>query len=317
MRHALITSCFTLIQAAPRACSTQMLSSIRVRAYAKINWTLDVLFRREDGYHELRTIYQTISLYDRLHISLTGSDIRVTCADPRVPTDESNIVCKAALLLREAADVRAGATIDIEKRIPVAGGLGGGSSNAAAALLGLIRLWGASVPEREMFSIAARLGSDVPFFLVGGTALGVGRGEEVYALSETRCENLLLANPGVEVSTAEAYGKLSRLTRPEAVRIIPFTLLAANGVCELPLAASNDLEEVVLAAHPEIAELKRGLLSLGARHALMSGSGATVYAVFDNLETSERAQFEMRAAGVWSERVRTIDRREYRDTLIE
>ena len=165
--------------------------------------------------------------------------------------------------------------------------------------------------------MAARLGSDVPFFLIGGTALGVGRGEEVYPIDEVRCENLLLVNPRLEVSTADAYRKLSQLTRPEANRIIPFTLLAANGVCELPLAANNDLEEAVFAAHPEIAEAKCRLLSLGARHALMSGSGATVYGVFDNLETSERAQFEMRGTGLWSRCVRTIDRREYRDTMFE
>jgi 4-diphosphocytidyl-2-C-methyl-D-erythritol kinase len=209
--------------------------------------------------------------------------------------------------------VRAGARVEIEKRIPVAAGLGGGSSNAAASLLGLARLWQVEVGERELVELAMDLGSDVPFFLVGGTALGVGRGEEVYPIEQAGCEHLLLVNPGFAVSTAAAYGKLSRLTRPETPRIIPFTLFAAKAA--LPLAASNDLESVVSAAHPEIAELKLRLLGLGAQHALMSGSGATVFGVFDNSGASERAESEMRAAGYWAARARAISRQEYKDTI--
>ncbi len=292
-----------------------MAPSIRVKSYAKINWTLDVLFRREDGFHELRTIYQTVSLYDQLRISETGARIEIVCDDPRVPTDETNLAYKAAEMLREITGKKTGVRIEIDKRIPVSGGLGGGSSNAAITLLGLARLWQIEPGDRELIQIAASLGSDVPFFLTGGTALGIGRGEEVYPLEEVCWEYLLLANPGSEVSTGAAYGKLSRLTRAEAPRIIPFTLLAAKGICGLPLVASNDLEMVILDANPEIAEVKRRLLRLGAKHALMSGSGATVYGVFDNLEASERALSEMRASGVWAERVRTVDRRQYLETL--
>jgi 4-diphosphocytidyl-2-C-methyl-D-erythritol kinase len=174
-------------------------------------------------------------------------------------------------------------------------------------------LWSVDVAEREMVEMAMGLGSDVPFFLVGGTALGVGRGEEVYPVEQAECEHLLLVNPGFAVSTAAAYGKLSRLTRKQSPRIIPFTLFAAKAA--LPLAASNDLEPVVSAAHPEIAEVKRRLLGLGARHALMSGSGATVFAIFDNSETSKRAESEMRATGYWAERARAVNRREYKDTI--
>ena len=288
-----------------------------VKSYAKINWTLDVLFKREDSYHELRTIYQTISLHDLLHVSHSTGAIEIVCRDERVPADETNLAHKAAVLLRDAANVKTGARIEIEKRIPVAAGLGGGSSNAAAALLGLARLWRVELAEREMMALAARLGSDVPFFLIGGTALGVSRGEEVYAIEETVCEDLLLVNPGFAVSTAAAYGGLSRLTTNDAARIIPFTLLAAKAIRELPLAASNDLEETVSAAYPEIAEVKRRLLSLGARRALMSGSGATLFAVFDNSQASERALSEMRAAGYWSEKARAINRREYWNTIFD
>lgn len=294
-----------------------MPSSIEIKSYAKINWTLDILFKREDGYHEVRTIYQTVSLHDQLRITETGGAIEVVCDDPQVPCDETNLAFKAAKSLREVAGTSKGARIEIEKRIPVAAGMGGGSSNAAATLLALVKLWHAEIDDRELFRIAAALGSDVPFFLIGGTALGVGRGEEVCPIEQVHCEHLLLVNPGFAVSTRDAYEKLSRLTSPEAASIIPFALLAAKGIRELPLAARNDLEVPVLAAHPEIAEVKHRLLSLGARHALMSGSGATVFGVFDNLKAAERSETEMRAAGYWAERARTVDRHEYHATIFQ
>ncbi len=290
---------------------------MRVRSYAKINWTLDVLFKRDDGYHELRTIYQTVSLHDTLIITETARPIEIVCDDSRVPCDESNLAFKAAAALREAVCLSKGARIEIGKRIPVAAGLGGGSSNAAATLLALVKLWQVEVDERSLFRIAASLGSDVPFFLIGGTALGIGRGEEVSQIEQVDCQHLLLVNPGFAVSTRDAYERLSRLTRPEAANNIPFTLLAAKGVSGLPLVARNDLEKAVLAAHPEIAEVKRRLLSLGARHAQMSGSGATVFGVFDNSQTIEQAESEVRAAGYWTQNVRTVDAREYQATIFQ
>ena len=295
----------------------QMASPLEIKAYAKINWTLDVLFKREDGYHELRTIYQTVSLHDSLRFGKTSRAIEIVCDDPRVPCDETNLVFKAAALLRQATGVSKGARIEIVKRIPVAAGLGGGSSNGAATLLGLVKLWQVEVDERVLNRIAAALGSDVPFFLIGGTALGVGRGEEVSPIEEARSENLLLVNPGFAVSTRDAYEKLSRLTASKAPSIIPFALTAAKGIRELLLAARNDLEEVVLDAHPEIAEVKRRLSSLGARHPLMSGSGATVFGVFDNSQLIDKAATEMRMLGYWAEPVRTVDRDEYQTTIFE
>jgi 4-diphosphocytidyl-2-C-methyl-D-erythritol kinase len=293
-----------------------MPSALIVRSYAKINWTLEVLFRREDGYHEIRTIYQTVSLYDRLSIS-RASSIEIACDNPRVPCDETNLAYRAAILLRQALGLSAGARIQIQKRIPVAAGLGGGSSNAAAVLIGLQRVWRAEADEKTLLQIATALGSDVPFFLLGGTALGIGRGQEVYPLAEIKCPDLLLVNPGLEVATEFAYSKLSRLTKSDAGLIIPFTQLAAKGIHELPLVARNDLEEVVLSAYPEIAEVKRRFIELGARYALMSGSGATVFGVFDKLEASRRALSQMRAAGFWSECVSTVDRQQYRDFIFE
>lgn len=276
-----------------------------------------MLFKREDGFHELRTIYQTVSLHDTLTFTITDGPTEILCDDRRVPRDETNLAYKAAALLSEATGSTKGARIRIDKSIPVAAGLGGGSSNAAVTLLALIKLWEVGIDDRALLGIAARLGSDVPFFLFGGTALGVGRGEEVYRIEQTDCQHLLLVNPGFAVSTSEAYGKLSRLTRSESASMIPFTLLAAKGISGLPLVARNDLEEAVLAAHPEIAEVKRRLLSFGARHAQMSGSGATVFGVFDNSEAIEQAESEARAAGYWAQRVRTVDAREYQASIFQ
>ena len=287
------------------------------KSYAKINWTLDVLFKREDGFHELRTIYQTVSLHDTLALTETDGLVDIACNDPRVPCDETNLVFKAAALLREAAGIAKGARIEIEKRIPVAAGLGGGSSNAAATLIALARLWQVEIDESALIRIAESLGSDVPFFLIGGTALGVGRGEEVYPTEQVACEHLLLVNPGFAVSTRDAYEKLSRLTRSDAAFNIPFTLLAAKGISGLPLVARNDLEDAVFAAHPEIAEVKRRLISLGARHAQMSGSGATVFGVFDNSQMTEQAETVMRGAGYWAQHVRSVDAREYHATMFQ
>jgi 4-diphosphocytidyl-2-C-methyl-D-erythritol kinase len=336
-----------------------MPSSIQIRAYAKINWTLDVLFKREDGYHELRTIYQTVSLHDTLSITETAGPIEILCDDPAVPCNETNLAFRAAAALQQEFGTSKGARIEIHKRIPIAAGLGGGSSNAAATLLALTKLWEVDinsdglkhvdsrdritgVPSGDpvsgvntrgrtdansgslsnalnsaLIKIAVKLGSDVPFFLTGGTALGIGRGEEVYSLQQVNWDNLLLVNPGFAVSTPEAYAKLSRLTRSEAPLNIHFTLLAAKGISGIPLVATNDLEEVVIATHKEIAEVKRRLLSLGARHALMSGSGATVFGVFDNSQTTERAASMLHAAGYWAERACTVDAREYQATIFQ
>ncbi len=294
-----------------------MPSTLRIKSYAKTNWTLDVLFKREDGYHELRTIYQSISLHDRIRITETPGTIEILCDDPQVPCDETNLAHMAATQLRELTGTTLGARIEIEKRIPVAAGLGGGSSNAAAVLLGLTRLWKVEPVDRELVKIAARLGSDVPFFLIGGTALGVGRGEEVSSIEQVECEHLLLANPGFAVSTAEAYGRLSQLTSQRSAVMMPFAFFAAKGIRGLTFAVNNDLEEVVLAAHPEIAEVKRSLLSLGAKNALMCGSGATVFGVFENVETSRLAHSKLRSAGYWSEPARAISRREYWETLFQ
>jgi 4-diphosphocytidyl-2-C-methyl-D-erythritol kinase len=294
-----------------------MASSLMIRSYAKINWTLDVLYRRQDAFHEIRTVYQTVSLFDRLDIESAEDGIWVDCNDPRVPRDDSNLVHRAASALKQAVGTRAGARIRIEKHIPVGGGLGGGSSNAAATLMGLTRLWGLGCGFDLLFEVSKAMGSDVPFFLVGGTMLGAGRGEEIYPLPEVNCDTLLLVNPGTSVSTGSAYQGLKRLTTAQSDRIIPFTILAANGIRKLPLEVWNDLEESVLVTNPEIDEVKRRLMALGARRALMSGSGATVFGVFENSAEVQSAESKLRSDGIWCKHVVTLDRAEYQRSVFE
>jgi 4-diphosphocytidyl-2-C-methyl-D-erythritol kinase len=157
----------------------------------------------------------------------------------------------------------------------------------------------------------------VPFFLVGGTALGAGRGEEVYPLADVNCDSILLVNPGTSVATGPAYQGLKRLTTAGSARIIPITLLAANGIRKLPLEVHNDLEESVLVTNPEIDQIKRRLMALGARQAVMSGSGSTVFGIFENSAEVRSAQIRLESEGVWCEPVVTLDRAEYLRSVFE
>lgn len=313
---------------------------LTLQSYAKINWTLEILGRRTDGYHELRTILQTVNLADTLNFTLLDHDIVVECDHPEVPTDERNLVWKAASLLRELTGPDRGVRIEIIKRIPTAAGLGGGSSNAAVTLLALLRLWEIELPFRQLCRLGSRLGADVPFFFIGGTCLGVGRGDEVYPVAEIEVDHLLLVNAGILVPTREVYANLPpELTNPEAVVKMPLSLELAYEADSLPARhpatgtsadvspavgltpssgtirpglLTNDLEIPVLPRYPRLAEVKRQLIELGATDSLMSGSGSTVFAIFDNDQTRQEAAAALRAAGWWTQPVGTISRDDYR-----
>lgn len=304
--------------------------TLTLPSFAKINWTLEVLGRRPDGYHELRTLLQTVSLGDELRFEPRARGVEVVCDHPGVPRDETNLVARAAALLAERIGVERGVRVEIVKRIPLAAGLGGGSSNAAVTLLALMRLWGVRLAPRDLFALGARLGADVPFFFCGGTCLGVGRGDEVYPLAEMRAPRLLLVNVGVAVETREIYANLPpELTKPRPAAMMPFTLEAAyramtEGESLLQPAPQqppqqtmlwNDLEGPVLARHPLLSEVRRRLASAGAGAVLMSGSGATIFAIFDSEATLGAAHQEMTKAGWWCARARTLDRVEYQAAL--
>ena len=292
---------------------------ITLPSFAKINWTLEILGKRPDGYHELRTLLQTVSLADELSFEPIEEGIEIVCDHPDVPCDATNLVYRAAALVAEATGIRKGVRITIDKRLPVAAGIGGGSSNAATTILALQRLWEIELAPRDLFPLGAKLGADVPFFFLGGTCLGVGRGDEVYAVPDIRAERLLLVNAGIAVPTREVYGNLPpELTNPNPAAKMPLSLEAAYAALaqhdELPIL-TNDLEKTVFARHPLLAEIRQRLLLLGARGVLMSGSGSTVFAIFDSDEARFTARREFERHGWWCEPARALDRAEYHRLL--
>ncbi len=290
---------------------------MQVPSYAKINWTLEILGRHADGYHELRTILQTVDVCDDLNFAAADSQIVLTCDHPEVPCDETNLIFRVALLLRDLTDCDKGAKIHLTKRIPMGAGLGGGSSNAAVALLALIKLWDLEVTPPELFTLGAKLGADVPFFFFGGTGIGIGRGDEVYPMDDMTSDHLLLVNPRINVPTREIYGNLpSVLTSAPALNKIPHSLaLAYAHNMKLPLQLRNDLELPALALFPEISEVKQRLTDLTATQVLMSGSGSTVFAVFESEAACVQAQEKLQPTGWWCEKTRTLNREAYQAAI--
>jgi 4-diphosphocytidyl-2-C-methyl-D-erythritol kinase len=260
----------------------------RVRALAKINLDLRVLGKRPDGYHELRTIFQTISLADTIEIAFTpGRKTAIELADnPDIP---DNLVTKAARLVIEALRISGSVEMRLAKRIPMGAGLGGGSSDAAAVLLALPVLAGRTVDLPHLHALAHELGSDVPFFLLGGRAVGIGRGTELFPLPDRPPAAGLLAAPAVHVNTARAYLDLSpRLTtESQQNKMVSFQTQAWDAGCD---AASNDFEEVVFEQHKSLALLKRRLLRAGASMALMTGSGSALFGLFRTADEASRAR---------------------------
>ena len=265
-------------------------------SFAKVNLYLRVLGRREDGFHDIFTVFQTVSLCDQLKFELTGDQIVLECDDPDVPTDGSNLIVRAAEILRAEFGVEEGARIQLEKSIPMGGGLGGGSSNAAASLIGLARIWEIDADKDDLIRIGSGLGSDVPFFFEGGTAVGSGRGTEIEPIADFEAECLLIVTPDVHVSTSTAYSGLmaQNLTFEDSNRILRVCRTEAESTDFLYTAARNDFEKSVFAEFPEIGRVKRKLIELGATQAMMSGSGASVFAIFDKEETRQAA---MKALG--------------------
>ncbi len=296
-----------------------MSDALRVRAFAKINLGLKVLGRRPDGYHELRTVYQTVALADSLEVSLSlrKGPVQIECSDPNIPAGRGNLAHRAAELWRRARGTKRGIRIQLNKRIPAGSGLGGGSSDAAATLLALERLAGPRLSGEQLMRLTERLGSDVPLFIFGGRVLGCGRGEEIYPLTDLPSRHCLIAFPGFTVSTAEAYRVLSlQLTKTAgSPKIIGF-----GARPHFPLdhwgPAENDFEQVVFAKWPGLARLKRRFIRAGAETASLTGSGSALFAVFDSAEQLLRAV--RLVPPDWQVfRTRTLSRREYQRRLFE
>ncbi|HOT96803.1 MAG TPA: 4-(cytidine 5'-diphospho)-2-C-methyl-D-erythritol kinase [bacterium] len=250
-------------------------------AYAKINLGLRILGRRADGYHEVETIYQQISVRDVLSIAAQPSGIVVGCTDPTLPVDGENLAGRAAALLRQHAGVAQGCNIQIQKNIPVGAGLGGGSSDAATALVALNQIWEIGWPLERLAPLAAELGSDVPFFLRGGCALGRGRGEILEPLQLPQGWWGVLVYPNLVISTHWVYEN-ANFSLTKSLKNSKFYSLTgfADRLSEWDLHLANDLEPVVFNRYPHLKELVEGFRRAGAFYAHMSGSGSAIFGLF-------------------------------------
>ncbi len=257
-----------------------------VRSFAKINLGLEIVGKRPDGYHDIRTLFQTISLHDELEFeSAPPGTVELAGDDPAVAWDRTNLVDRAARRLLEKAGSGAGARVSVRKSIPAGRGLGGGSSNAAATLLALEKMWGLSLAETELAGLARDLGADVPFFLKGGLCLGEGIGDILTPLADLEPLPCLLIFPPFPIPTPSIYAGLdASLTSPGKIsKIVRFLESGDFGLLE------NDLERVIFRAHPEIERWKSFLRDEGALVAQVSGSGSAVYGIFPGTESAEAA----------------------------
>ncbi|HEY2492337.1 MAG TPA: 4-(cytidine 5'-diphospho)-2-C-methyl-D-erythritol kinase [Paenibacillus sp.] len=249
------------------------------KAPAKINLMLDVLHKRPDGYHEVEMVMTMVDLSDRLEmVELPRDTIIISSQAGYIPLDEKNLAFQAARLIKDRYDVKDGVHIHLDKKIPVAAGLAGGSSDAAATLRGLNRLWGLGIPTDELQLLGAELGSDVPFCVTGGTALATGRGEKLTPIPNPPQMWVILAKPPINVSTAEIYTrfKSNQITKhPSAAAMIE--AIQSGNFYDVCGQLGNVLEDVTLKLHPQVQQLKEAMMNLGAEGTLMSGSGPTVF----------------------------------------
>jgi 4-diphosphocytidyl-2-C-methyl-D-erythritol kinase len=294
-------------------------TSLRLPSFAKINWSLQILGLRSDGYHEIVTLLQTVSLCDELTFEpRDDSQIILRCDDPSIPTDDTNLIVKAAVALRKRLGSSSGAEITLTKKIPAQGGLGGASSNAAATLLALNALWRADLSPGQLKLIGRGLGSDVPSFFVGGRCIAIGTGTTVKALHDPPLQRLIIVTPNAKVATANAYAALNArsLTTSDAASILSSSLadLFSAGSGQMPLR--NDFESVIFEIEPEIERAKMALLEAGARGALLAGSGSSVFGVFDDEAARSRAADNLKSEAGW--RVffcETLSRNEYFEAM--
>jgi 4-diphosphocytidyl-2-C-methyl-D-erythritol kinase len=307
------------------------------RAHAKINLSLTVCALRTDGYHELKTVFQSLALHDTLRFASADEGLALTCSSPDVPLDAGNLVWKAARMVWDAAGRRGQprGRVRITKRIPARGGLGGGSADGAAALVGWNSLWNTRLPDNRLRELARGLGADVPFFLCAGTALGVNRGDEIHPMADAPSRWVVLVVPPFGVSTPEAFrwwdedqARLAGGDAPTGLRIVPslprddrrraavsrvtaIAPRAASGesLADLP-AVFNDLEGPVSRRHPELSQIRRRLERAGAEAAAMTGSGSTVFGLFSTRDRATAACADLRVAGWCALVTRTATRRQ-------
>jgi len=325
--------------------------TITLRSFAKINLGLYIGPLRADGFHELRTVYQTIELHDRLRVRVTpGEGVEIRCADERVPRDSTNTCYRIAERTMAALGASGRVVVEIEKRLPVQGGVGGASGNAVASLLGIEKALKKQLPGAERLKIAAAVGSDLPLFLVGGTVLGVEHGECVYPLPDLPATDCVIAFPEIGVSTPRAFTDWDLHVTPKLTasdpsarmnefgRTITAWLSGPTGTGGLgsnrsrsvsgapalgggrvgnPLLSlvqagiANDFEQVVFPQHPELHEVKSALEQAGAKYASLSGSGAVVYGLFGSKASAAKAVVVLKKRGIKALATKTLTRKQY------
>ncbi len=279
------------------------ITSLKLPSYAKINRHLEVLGKRPDGYHEVFTVLQTISLCDDLEFELrTDGKVTLVCDDPRIPTDETNLIIKAALALKEKLETPLGADIKLTKRIPAQGGLGGASSNAAVTLIGLNGLWQAPFLSHHWRRLGAQLGADVPFFMFGGRFVATGIGASLLVVQDVPRQPLIIITPNARIPTPEAYAalKAGSLTTVDAMPILSssFERLNTRDSSQWP-EPHNDFERVIFEIEPEIERAKSALLEAGVRGALLAGSGSSVFGVVDDEAMRDRVLDNLKCEAGW------------------
>lgn len=272
------------------------------KAYAKINPVLDVLRRREDGYHELRMIMQTVNIYDTLELVKSESGIRLTCDTGLLPCDDGNIVYRAARLMQETFSLKEGIEIHLTKKIPMAAGMAGGSADAAATLHGMNELFDLKLTTEKLCELGVKLGADVPYCIMGGTMLAEGIGEKLTALPPMPECRLVVAKPDFDVSTKYVYENLHAnelKEHPDVDGMI--AAIRANDLEAVATCMENVLETVTVRKYPQISELKNLMCNMGALNALMSGSGPSVFGLFTDEKAAEDCATEIRKNGLASQ----------------
>lgn len=276
------------------------MDNISLKALAKINLGLDVVRRREDGYHEVRMVMQTIHLYDRLDIAKTKeTGIAITSNLSYVPTNESNLVYKVAKLLMDEFDIKEGVAVNLMKRIPIAAGMAGGSSDAAAMLYGMNQIFDLGLSRQQLMERGVKIGADVPYCLMRGTALAEGIGEKLTQLPPMVKCPVLIAKPQISVSTKFVYENLKlneETIHPDITQLV--TDIKSKDLHAIAGHMGNVLETVTIPEYPVIAQIKEQMMKSGAINSMMSGSGPTVFGLFEDEQTARRAYDEMTASGL-------------------
>lgn len=265
-----------------------------IKAYAKVNLGLDVVRRLPNGYHQVKMIMQTVGIYDELTMEKTAEGITITTDSGELPTDENNLIYKAAKLMREKYGIDGGMRIHLRKNIPIAAGMAGGSTDAAATMKGINTLFGLEVKSGELMEEAVKIGADVPYCIMGGTALAEGIGEKLTALPSVPHMFLLVAKPDINVSTKYVYEHLDAAGiahHPDIDGMVE--AIRENSLCGILERMDNVLETVTIPAHPVIDTIKKRMRELGAEESLMSGSGPTVFGVFSDKECAKKAYRQM------------------------